>query len=138
MSVLLDLIYAAVILGVFWHLCVAFSLIGCKWAFLIPYELLPDYLKGQHGDWWLAKRIPRSFTAFLSTKDPVKWLGTAPADGHLDIPPLGTWCLCWPLYFVRRSNNGWLTRAGARRTYMDDPKQSYYQWPSFTPLKRQL
>jgi len=131
----------AIILGliVWWHIMVACSLIGTRWGLLIPYNELPEPLRGPHGDWLLARRIPRFATAFLSPKDPIKLLGSAPKGVHYDIVPLGTWVLTWPLFFAFRTKAGWMTRFGARRDYTAlEPNNRYYQWPSFTPFKRQL
>src|SRR5262245_8345560 len=117
---------------VLWNVLAFISLIGTKWAMRVHPVKRPPILNEPHGDWKFFKKIPRALTAFLSLRDPIKILGTAPFFSHFDMPPLGTWVLAWPLFICIRTKSGWLYRDGARRDYVDN----YYQWPSGPTLKR--
>jgi hypothetical protein len=82
--------------------------------------------KGKHTDWvWPLSYIPRRWTAWSSTNEPRKIIGSA--TGHLDIPPRGTWVLAWPPYFAVTLPNGAHFRLGFRHDYQDH----YY---TFVPL----
>ncbi len=89
--------------------------------------------EGPHRDWpWPLSYIPRRWTAWESTKLPVKLLGTVGEDEHLDIPKPGKWVLAWPLYFAITTKNLFHFRVGlARYDFVDH----YYQIGTIT-LKR--
>lgn len=87
-----------------------------KWAALVPASKRQDPLNEPHTDftgkfWGIFRKIPRSWTAFLSNVAPTRLCGTNPPSQHMDNPLPGTWVAAWPIYFA------WMTRSH-RLTYI--------------------
>ncbi len=85
---------------------------------------------GNHSDWMFPFcYIPRRWTAWESTRFPIRLLGNTPIGpkGPKPIPERGYWHVSWPPYFAFQTRSGWHGRIGVRFDNIDD----YYQFPSF-------
>lgn len=109
-----------IILAILSLLALSAGMYRMRWAFLVPATDRQYPLNLPHADLSKGFRwIPRSATAFMSSKPPTRLFGTNPPSRNMDNPLPGTWVAAMPAYFALMTKGHRLSYIGFRWDYND-------------------
>lgn len=103
---------------------VAMNAFEMRWAALVPASERQYPLNEPHTDFTskfggIFRKIPRSWTAFMSKVPPVRLGGTNPIEQNMDNPLPGTWVVAAPAYWAWMTKHHRLNYVGFRWDYND-------------------